>query len=142
MRHYLLVQWQLYLYCIPATSYETHLMSGTSSFQPTGPLVLCLLPQFPQVALEHGASEGKIVQLAGQVMWLVRSRLCTRRKISVEEKEELTGVITAWGKYMPPFYMLLELDKMERNNFRKLLDCSLKLMMELATFPCSLTYRL
>jgi len=113
LRHFLLLQ-QIYLYCIPATSYETQLTSGTG-IQPVGPLVLCFLPQFPQVAQDRGASEAKIVQIAPQVIWLVRSKLCTH-KLSVEQRKELTNVITAWSKYMLPFTMILELDKMERNN--------------------------
>jgi hypothetical protein len=114
LRHHLL-QWQIYLYCIPATSHETQMTTGHVVF-PVGPMVLCLLPKLPQVAQDRGVSEAKIVPLAGQVMWLVRSTLCPRRKISAEERKDLFEVITAWSKYIPPITMLFELDRMERNN--------------------------
>jgi len=47
---------------------------------------------------------------------LVRSRLCAKKKIGGEEMQELIEVIRAWSKYVPPFTLAVELDRMQKNN--------------------------
>lgn len=115
LRDYLEGKWQIYFYCVPAISTETHAMTG-QLFQSVGPLILCLLPKFPEVGRNLGVTEPKTIQLAGQVLWLVRSRLCAKQKIDGEKKQELIEVIRAWSKYVPPFTLALELDRMQKNN--------------------------
>lgn len=114
LRAYLLQEWHLYFYCIPVASYATSPLTGRR-MRPIGPLVLSLIPQFPDVARERGASEAKIAQLAYPLFWLVRSHLCSH-KLNEEQRHELIEVITAWSPYIPPYTMLLELDMIERNN--------------------------
>jgi hypothetical protein len=116
LRNYLEWKWQMYFYCIPATSYERWLMGGAGRLRFGDPLVLTLLPKFPQVALDRGEQEAKLPYLAQQVLWLVRSHLCVNRKLTVDEEEDLIAVITAWRDYVTPFQFLVELDKMEQNN--------------------------
>jgi hypothetical protein len=114
LRDYLEWKWQVYFYSIPATSYETRLVGG-KGWQPEGPLILCLLPKFPQIALDRGEHEAKLRQFAGQVLWLVRGKLCINCK-TAEATQDLIKVITAWKNYVSTYYLLGELDKMEQNN--------------------------
>jgi hypothetical protein len=114
LRDYLEWKWQIYLYCIPSAIYETQLVGG-KSWRLDGPAALCFLPKFPQVALDRGEQEAKLYQLAGQVIWLVRSRLCINCKNS-EKKQDLVNVIDSWKRYVSGYYLLEELEKMARNN--------------------------
>lgn len=114
LRTYLQREWQFYFYCVPMISYATSPQTG-QWVKPGGPLILTLLPQFPDVARKRGVDDPKMKQLALTVFWVVRSHLCPH-KLTVEQRHELIEVITAWSHYVPPYTLLLELDQIERNN--------------------------
>ncbi len=103
----------MYFHCIPATSTETHLMTG-ELFRPTGPPVLTLLPQSPEVALHYGKTKPEIQQYAGQVLWLVHQQCACRR---IREPKQFIEAVKGWGEYIPnPLTVLIEKERIERIN--------------------------
>lgn len=114
LREYLEWKWQIYFYCLPAAAYETQLVGG-KGWRTTGPLILTMLPKFPQVLLARGGSEDKLRQVGGLVFWLVRSKLCINCKTQ-ERIQDLREVLGAWKPYVQLYHLIGELEKIERNN--------------------------
>ena len=102
----------MYFYCIPATSAETHLRTG-ELFRSVGPPVLCVLPKSPAVARHYGKTETEIRLIAGQVMWLIR-KLCACHHI--REAKQLIEAVEGWGKYIAPLTLIMEQERIEKNN--------------------------
>lgn len=114
LRNFLEWKYDIYFYCLPFAVYETQLMGG-KGWRPDGPLVLSILPKFPEVALSRGEQESKLIPFAGLVLWLVRSKLCVNSKTQ-EKMQDLRKVIGAWKPYMSTYHLIDELGKIEKNN--------------------------
>jgi hypothetical protein len=65
LRNYLEWKLQIYFYCLPVASYETQLVGGKEWRPVGGPLALCMLPKFPEVALSRGEQEAKLMPFGG-----------------------------------------------------------------------------
>jgi len=85
--------------------YETRLIGGQSMAARWTLKFLALLPKFPHVALDRGEHEARLRQIAGQVIWLVRSHLCGQLQDG-GEKARSERVIAAWKNYVNVYYLI------------------------------------